>query len=144
MYVRKATNGQRRAAKAAQARPGTSRGDATRKQQARRTQAASETTGPNTPPAPGSIAEAERSASLRDAEGRATRKGGRAEEREGCPVVPLPKRSPNAQPLDYTFHAAVRAKLTGQEKGLRVALLRRGTRSKQAEALPRAGNSSFG
>ena len=38
-------------------------------------------------------------------------------EQVGVVTVPLPKRSPNVMPLDYTFHDEVRRRMRGQERG---------------------------
>ena len=51
-----------------------------------------------------------------DPKGYNTKKGVRAEMDCGVPVLPLPKRSPGLQALDYTFHSQIRRKMDEHTK----------------------------
>jgi hypothetical protein len=50
-----------------------------------------------------------------DRTGYTSKKGKAAEEAAGLTVLPLPKRRPDLQPLDYTFHSAVEGVLRAEE-----------------------------
>ncbi len=52
-----------------------------------------------------------------DPKGYASEKGVKAEFENGVPVVPLPKRSPGLQALDYTFHDQTTRKMIAQTVG---------------------------
>ena len=49
-----------------------------------------------------------------DAMGHASKLGMAAEMEHGVPVIPLPKRSPGLQALDYTFHDQIQTQMIGQ------------------------------
>jgi len=51
-----------------------------------------------------------------DPKGYSSQKGVRAEMDNGVPVVPLPKRSPGLQAMDYTFHSQIRRKMDEHTK----------------------------
>ena len=52
-----------------------------------------------------------------DLKGYATQKGMQAEGDSGVPVVPLPKRTPGLQALDYTFHDEIKRRMVAQTAG---------------------------